>query len=257
MCQYSGHTSDSRVLTDLLASTVAKKGSAVRTDLTRRTQLLLPFWWCLWEQRKCKVWATEVSILMDFLLPLPMTGSWSSQTKGYIADTPWRGAWIICQGGMQPAAGKSKNLINALAWGRGGMDSVCRMNCFSKYTVLRGSSCIFVLSFPFPYVNLCWMYPEIPCRRKFTCAITWKWRNQGVTMTLFLLKGWNSSYKCFWGKEAFGGRRMPCPVQCKTLIIICAKQHLWINTMWLYIPLAISCCSCSLCRLEGRVRLWP
>lgn len=56
-------------------------------------------------------------------------------------------------------------------------------------------------------------------------------------------------------KRPLGERRMLCPFQCKKFIIICAKQHLWINTMWLYIPLAISCCSCSSCRLEGRVRL--
>lgn len=60
-----------------------------------------------------------------------------------------------------------------------------------------------------------------------------------------------------WGKRPLGEGRMLCPFQCKKFIIICAKQHLWINTMWLYIPLAISCCSCSSCRLEGRVSLWP
>lgn len=36
------------------------------------------------------MWTLEVPIPLVFLLPLPMVGSWRSQTQGCVSDTPGR-----------------------------------------------------------------------------------------------------------------------------------------------------------------------
>ena len=58
------------------------------------------------------------------------------------------------------------------------------------------------------------------------------------------------SFTSTW--EAPRKTQMPSSLPVKKHIIICAKQHLWINTMWLYIYIyiyiyivVVSCCSAA------------
>jgi hypothetical protein len=57
-------------------------------------------------------------------------------------------------------------------------------------------------------------------------------KNQKGAMTLFFLKGRDSFHKGLGGPEE--KVQAVCPPIAK-FIIICAEQHLWINTVWLYI----------------------
>lgn len=170
-------------------------------------------------------WALPIWTLGTFPLAQPPLG-FGDPGRVSVMGTPGRDVLLYlpgeCNGGRKACLMSSRG------------DAVCGMRDFPRWPVCTGSwkSCMFPLLFPIfsePWPDR----PGNPLEKKVHRSV--HLANEATKRRHVPLPSLVERLILQAPLEAPKKRQMACPLPMKKFIIIGAKQHFWINTVWLYI----------------------